>query len=164
MEWCEPLLVQCYQRMIGGLTRSSRELIELTKVCASACASYASKSSPYLMKLHDARKVVQINSVPENSTCVVTRRSLKGSEGVQLMMGETHVCVHVDVHHEWYHYWRVRYFPEIICSKVLDWTMKQPWWYPGIEVPYSRLASSHWLNTMKYMLDESLDILHRTKL
>lgn len=148
-------------RVLSGLSKSSncKEMQSMTDERARVCLEYAQKSPPALMHLHKTVNVRQINCVPLHSRCCCTGKELSCSSGVQLILDDVHVCVSLDVLQEWFHYFRLRHFPEYMCGLIQEWVMVQPWYIKTSELDHHKLLQSHWASTYKKMYNESLQYL-----
>lgn len=150
-------IVYVYKVLCGQPEPNTKEMQTMTDERVSACVKFAKKSSSYLLVLHDCTNVQQINSVPLFSHCCSSGRRL--NDGVQLIMGDTHVCLHRDVAKKWFHYYRLRHFPKFVCGLILEWIKIQPWYFENKVFDIYRLLNSHWPDTYKKMYRESLQIL-----
>lgn len=149
------LIAHCFKKLCG-ISSSSKQLDKNTQERVNACAAFANKSSPLLMHLHNSISITQINSVPMGSRCAVTGKQLNASNGVQLIMDKAHLCLHNDVMMKWFHYYRIRHFPDYVCGIIRQWVKEQPWFIINKDIDLSRLMSSHWPNTVSRMYKESM--------
>ena len=148
-----------YKVLCGQPEPNTKELQTMTNERVSICSEFMNKSCPELLYIHNAKEVTQINSVPLQSRCCSTHKLLDSSNGVQLITGDIHICVHRNVAVQWYHYYRIRHFPKFICGLVLEWLKVQPWYLHEQTFHVSRLLNSHWANTYKIMYKESIQRL-----
>lgn len=148
-------IVYIYKVLCDLPEPNNKDMQAMTSERVRACTLFAKKSSPILLKLHRSKCVTQVNSVPENSRCCVTGVLLEGA-GVQLIGEEFHVCVHTEIVHKWFHYFRLRHFPQYMCGIVREWIKRQPWYVHTHNVDISHLTGSHWVHTYKRMYTESL--------
>jgi hypothetical protein len=151
-------VVYVYKVLCGQPEPNTKEMQTMTDERVSACVNFAKKSSPHLLTLHHCTKVIQINSVPLLSHCCSTGKRLN-EDGVQLIMGDSHVCLHRDIAAKWFHYYRLRHFPKFMCGLILEWIKDQPWYFENKVFDVYRLLNSHWVDTYKRMYAESLQIL-----
>ena len=93
-------------------TLSEWRASERACLCASVCNSFP----PVFRDFHKSCGVQQINGVPEGSSCVVSGELL--NDGMQLKFNNRHVCIHATHYNVWYHYFRVRHFPNYVCNNV----------------------------------------------
>ena len=147
-------------RVLCGLPEpNSREMQAMTDERVRVCLKYARISSPILTYLHKTNTVTQLNSIPLHSRCCSTGKQLTKGSGVQLILDDTHVCVDMITLKEWFHYFRLRNFPQYMCGLIREWVIQQPWYIETAEFDHNRLLSSHWINTYKTMYNESLQYL-----
>ena len=148
-----------YKVICGQPEPNTKEMQEMTDERVRVCTEFSKKACPELKYLHNASDVTQINSVPLHSRCCSTKKLLNSMNGVQLVMGDVHVCVHADIAVKWFHYFRVRHFPRFMCGLIVEWLKEQPWYVSNEQFHSSRLMNSHWVNTYKRLYRESIQIL-----
>ena len=110
---------------------------------ACLCASVFSTFPPVFKDFHDAESVKQINGVPEGSACIVTGELL--NDGMQLKFNNRHVCIHSTHYAVWYHYFRIRHFPNYIHNNVYgkegDKDLAEKMWNKSTSVLRNYLAT-----------------------
>jgi len=121
------------------------------------CAGYMKKTSPLLQLLHDSTDVTQLNSVPRGSRCAVTQQELHN--GIQIITDKIHVCLHENIAQQWFHYFRIRHFPEYLCGVMRQWIKAQPWFAFQEHIDATTFINSHWIHTAEKMYQESKRIL-----
>lgn len=80
------------------------------------CASVFRTFPPIFKDFHNSCSVKQINGVPEGSVCAVTGEVL--NDGMQLKFNNRHICIHSTHYTIWYHYFRIRHFPNYIYNNL----------------------------------------------
>ena len=148
-----------YKVLSGQPEPNTKELQAMTNERVKVCSEFMQKSCPELMYVHNSTSVTQINSVPIHARCCSTGKALDSTNGVQLVMKDIHVCVHIDIAVQWYHYYRLRHFPKFMCGLVLEWLKEQPWYMYNKNFDSSRLLNSHWVKSYKFMYNESIQNL-----
>lgn len=146
-------------KTICGLPAASKQMDKMTADRVKACAAYAKKESSVLMKIHHSDHITQLNSVPEGSRCAVTGKHLDYTNGVQLVMKDAHICIHTNKMQQWFHYFRIRHFPQYISGLIREWITKQPWYFMNKNIKLSQLTSSHWPDTILNMYKESMEAI-----
>lgn len=152
-------LIYVYKVLCAQQEPNCKEMQAMTAERVRVCSSFAKKSSPHLMQLHESTTVTQSNSVPLHSRCCSTGRVLNNTNGAQIDMDGVCVCVHSDVLIKWFHYFRLRNFPKYMCGLIFEWVKQQPWYLESQNFDIYRLTSSHWNCTYKKMYTKSVQIL-----
>lgn len=115
-----------------------RDCVYLNKTRGEICSDLYSNTKYHsiLKKLHNAKDVHQINSVPINSLCSIEHKKIpKESAGVQFIIYGTpveHVCVQKRYQQICYYYFKLRNFPTFTQREILRWLHKQPWYIPKL--------------------------------
>jgi len=131
---------------------------QFTKLRASTCAKVAQKMPPVFRDFHAATTVQQINGVPENSVCTVDGDIIQSFQtGVQLKFKNRHICLKSSG--LWYHYFRIRHFPQLLCGLIRDWSIQQPWYTP-MNTTLLHITNSHWIHTAEQMWHDSFAIVN----
>lgn len=126
-----------------------------TNTRVQLCAKVFEKFPPLFAKFHNSRKVQQINAVPSGSRCFVTGQVL--NSGIQLIFSDEHICLHTSQYLIWYHYFRIRHFPDYIMQLVQNWILFNN--VPNCSKGRDTLISSHWVSTANTMWCQSVNIL-----
>ncbi len=148
-----------YKVICGQPEPNTKEFQAMTNERVKVCGKFMENSCPQLMYIHNSSHVRQVNAVPLYSRCCSTGKMLDNKNGVQIITGDVHMCIHADIAVKWFHYYRLRHFPKFICGLVLQWLKEQPWYLHGETFNISRLMNSHWSNTYKLMYKESIQNL-----
>ena len=90
------------------------------------------KYSPILATLAKSRGLEQYSTVPEKSTCIISKETLKSNHGILIMIDKTiPVTIHSRYKKILYYYWVLAHFPEDIILQVKPWLCNQYWWNRG---------------------------------
>jgi len=149
----QSLIAWCFHNITESAPSPAvnKHMVKWTSLRAHLCAQFAKKMPPVFRDFHNSDVVQQINGVPENSVCVLNGDVIQ--TGVQLKFNGRHICLKSSG--LWYHYFRVRHFPEFLCGLIRNWCLQQPWYTPSYTT-LSHISNSHWAHTAEQMwLDSS---------
>lgn len=145
LEWC------VRQTYVDGA--SLRGIPTITHTRARLCAAVTAVMPPIFGEFHNSLAVEQISSVPEGALCVVDNTVIQN--GVQLKFGERHICLHNMYQPLWYHYFRLRHFPQLVLGMVSAWILTRT----GAIKTIQRDAVAQWSGTVYRMWRQSVESL-----
>ena len=145
------LLVYCYETLWGR--SNSKVHPPFTQLRVDICSRIHKKMPEVFQDFHNSRHVEQINGVPENSFCAGCQQPVE--QGIQLKFNNRHICLHTNELNIWYHYFRLRHFPEYICGLIHAWTQEQQWYQNQEEPTLGYITNSHWQRTIQHLWEES---------
>jgi hypothetical protein len=162
------LLQWCVRQACVDVVASLRSIPTITHTRARLCAVMTALMPPIFGEFHNALTVEQISGVPEGARCVVDKTVIHN--GVQLKFGERHVCLHNMYQPLWYHYFRLRHFPQLILGIVSAWMQTPP--TRATRAPtrapprtqdtiktMQKHAVAHWSNVVYRMWQQSVESL-----
>lgn len=117
----------------------TRDTIFFNKMRANICGAIynTDKYKDILSIVHNSRTIKQVNTVPCNSICEVEKKPIPLSQsGIQLICKQIDDAIkHVVIRKEYQlicnSYFKLRYFPQYIQSKLLAWLIDQEWYLPN---------------------------------
>ena len=116
-----------------------RDCILLNKqrgeICANVCSD--EKLGDVLYLLHHAKRIEQLNSIPDNNKCFIDKKVIpQNSSGIQLIIHLEneikHICIQKKYQKICYAYFKIRNFPNFIEKYIKDWLITQDWYIPGV--------------------------------
>lgn len=114
-----------------------RDCLYMNKMRGEICAgiSLNPKLSEILKLLHNATTINQVNSIPLDNQCFITKKQIpKSSAGVQLIIHSedtsTHICIQKKYQTLCYAYFKLRHFPSFIEFQIKQWLTIQDWYIP----------------------------------
>lgn len=145
LEWC------VRQTYVDGA--SLRGIPTITHTRARLCAAITAVMPPIFGEFHNSLAVEQISSVPEGALCVVDNTVIQN--GVQLKFGGRHICLHNMYQPLWYHYFRLRHFPQVVLRMVSAWAQTRTQEMKVVQ----RDAVAQWSGTVYRMWQQSVESL-----
>lgn len=122
----------------GTASKETKQLIQQIKTFhqlrASLCNTIREHlNRPELMSiLAGADGLEQYNTVPEQSTCVVSGQTLTAQQGILLMINKVKpFTVHVRYKNILYNFWFLAHMPKEIALETKKWFQTQTWWTLG---------------------------------
>jgi len=117
-------------------THITRDVMEFDKSRGAYCGKIYNKYD-IIKHIHQAERVTQINSVPQNSRCMVDHKIIPtDNAGVQLIVHIDskikHLIVQKKYQHILYNYFRIRHFPELCMEKIQKWFVNESWFFPNV--------------------------------
>lgn len=150
-------------------THIHRDCVFFNKSRGEICSYVYSntKFNNIIKKLHEAKNVHQINSVPVNSLCCIENKKIPMvSAGIQFIIyGKSidHVCVQKKYQRICYYYFKLRHFPTFVQKEIMIWLNKQPWYLPNsccINIILKRLLQSNFCEKIHRELNEMVSVLN----
>jgi len=114
----------------------TRDVIELNKKRGAYCGR-AFNQYDIIKYIHEADKVTQINSVPQNSICMIDNKIIPNdTAGIQLIVNMNnkikHIIIQKKYQHILYNYFRVRHYDKLCMQKIQQWFLNEAWFFPNI--------------------------------
>lgn len=145
-----------------------RDCVFLNKSRGEICSDiYSNPKLKYIIgKIHEARDIHQINSVPVNSVCCIDNKKIPiSSAGIQFIIysdENTHLCIQKKYQQLCYAYFKLRHFDKYIQKAMLSWLSKQPWYLPramSANALLKRVLDSNFPEIIHRELEEIVDVL-----
>lgn len=150
----DPVYVKTIDQQLesGTASKQTKQLIQQVKMFhqlrTSLCNSIREhlKGSMLLSVLANANGLHQYNSVPENSTCVISGQLLSPKQGILLLVNSMlPFTIHVRYKNILYNFWFVAHMPKEIALESNRWFRLQEWWARGqvksVDVCVERLST-----------------------
>lgn len=122
----------------GTPSKATKQLIQQVKTFhklrASLCNSIRKHlhGSELLSVLAQSSGLKQYNSVPEQSTCIISGQTLTSTQGILLMVdGLKPYAIHVRYKNILYNFWFLAHLPQEIALETKRWFRQQQWWTQG---------------------------------
>lgn len=114
----------------------TRDVIEFDKMRGAYCGRVYNKYS-IIEYIHEADRITQINSVPQNSLCMIDNKVIPtDTAGIQLIVSVKnnikHLIVQKKYQHILYNYFRVRHFDQLCMHKIQQWFLNETWFFPNV--------------------------------
>lgn len=118
----------------------NRDLIFFNKMRGELCANIITNPhlKDVLLLIHNAMVIQQINSVPVNQKCAISKKNMATSNsGISLLVYDRkrnmkHICIEKKYQSVCFAYYKIRNFPEIIKKKIKVYLNIQPWYIPQV--------------------------------
>ena len=146
-----------------------RDCIFWNKQRGEICANISSrdKLSEIIGLLHDADRIEQMNSIPNNNKCFIDNKYIpKNNSGIQLLIYKDneikHICIQKKYQKICYAYFKIKNFPEFIEKHIKDWLIEQDWYIPGtynINFITDKILSSQIPQAIHIHLTQGIEIL-----
>lgn len=90
------------------------------------------KNNQFIDCIIKGRIIEQINGVPSNSKCCITKETLRNNSGILLVIDENKpYTVHSRLKSTIYNFWVLAHYPEEIGVQARRWLSKQDWYTRG---------------------------------
>jgi hypothetical protein len=140
------VLLQWCVRQACDSGANLRSIPSMTHTRARLCAKVTALMPPIFGEFHNALTVEQISGVPEGALCAVDKTLIRN--GVQLKFGGRHICIHNMYQPLWYHYFRLRHFPQLVLGFVTVWARQET---------RGKHVVAHWSNMVYRMWQQSVE-------
>ena len=136
----DPQFVHTIDELVvsGNATKETKYLIQQVKAFhqlrASLCHSIKKtlNNSDFSNELVRGRTIEQINGVPANSLCCITKEALRPTSGLLLLIDrEKPFTIHRRLKSIVYNFWVLAHYPEEIGYHAKCWLMKKDWFVQG---------------------------------
>lgn len=174
-EQCKHVLTYYIQKIMSTDTihispHIQRDCVFLNKRRGEICANVSSNPvlSNIISILHDADRIDQMNSIPDNNVCFIDKKVIpKNSSGIQLIIYKgneiKHICIQKKYQKICYGYFKLRHFPSFIEQHIKDWLLDQEWYVPHaytIKHIIDKVLNSQIPQAIYTHLNETVDVLN----
>ena len=151
-------------------THIQRDCVYMNKARAEICSEIFMnpKLKDIIFKIHSAKTINQLNTVPVNSLCSIDKVKIPmATGGVQIVLYEVgkeiqHICIQKKYQRLCYYYFKLRNFPDFIKVEIKTWLNKQPWYIPKsctVNLILKRLLESNMPEKIHIDLTEIIEVL-----
>lgn len=114
----------------------TRDVIEFNKMRGKYCGEHYRKID-IMQYIHNSNYITQVNSVPQNSICMVDNKKIPSdTAGVQLIVhsheGIKNLIIQKKHLKKCYYYFKIRHYDELTKKKIIDWLVKENWFFPRL--------------------------------
>lgn len=174
LQQCRHVISLVLKQMSPGTTSQissmsyNRDLIFFNKMRGELCANIITnpKLKDVLILIHNAIVIQQINSVPVNQECAISKKKMATTtSGISLLIYDrkrnmVHICIEKKYQCVCFAYYRIRNFPEIIKNKIKVYLNLQPWFIPhvhSLSFLNNKILSSSLPNTIHIELMDAVE-------
>ena len=141
----------------------TRDVIEFDKKRGTYCGKLYQKYD-IVQYIHEADRITQINSVPQNSLCMIDNKVIPtDTAGIQLIVSIKnkikHLIVQKKYQHKLYNYFRVRHFDQLCMCKIQQWFLDQSWFFPNVfksNILLKSILQSHFCELIQTEINDLL--------
>lgn len=147
-----------------------RDCVYMNKARAEICSEIFMnpKLKKIIMKIHHAKAIQQLNTVPVNSVCSIDKIKIPlATGGIQIIIFQDgkqieHICIQKKYQRLCYYYFKLRHFPDFVKHEIKRWLNKQPWYIPKactINLILKRLLDSNMPEKIHIDLTDIVEVL-----